>query len=87
MSHLDAVLDRIDADLDQSLDRLFAFLRIPSISTDSAYAAECRRAAEFLAADLGTLGFDAKLRPTAGHPVVMGRAAGSSPRHVRFDGP
>ena len=29
MSHLDAVLDRIDADLDQSLDRLFAFLRIP----------------------------------------------------------
>ena len=34
---LPAVLDRIDADLDKSLDRLFAFLKIKSISTDPAY--------------------------------------------------
>ena len=32
------VLDRIDADLDKSLERLFAFLRMQSISTDPAYA-------------------------------------------------
>jgi hypothetical protein len=32
------VLDRIDANLDQSLERLFAFLRIQSVSTDPAYA-------------------------------------------------
>ena len=72
MSQLDAVLARIDTDLDASLERLFAFLRIPSISTDSAYAAECRRAAEWVAADLKTLGFaDAAPRPTPGHPVVV----------------
>ena len=35
---LDPVLNDIDRDLDNSLERLFAWLRIPSISTDSAYA-------------------------------------------------
>ena len=46
---LPAVLDRIDADLEKSLERLFAFIRIPSISTDPTYKEECRRAAEWLA--------------------------------------
>ena len=36
---LPAVLDRIDADLDHSLERLFELLRIQSISTDPAYKA------------------------------------------------
>ena len=43
---LPAVLDRIDAELDKSLDRLFAFLKIKSISTDPAYKDECRTAAD-----------------------------------------
>ena len=34
---LPAVLQQIDAGLDQSLERLFEFLRIQSISTDPAY--------------------------------------------------
>ena len=46
MSHLDAVLERIDRDLDSSLDRLFTLLRIQSISTDPAYKDSCRAAAE-----------------------------------------
>ena len=33
---LPAVLERIDTDLDRSLNRLFDLVRIPSISTDSA---------------------------------------------------
>ncbi len=32
---LDATLSRIDNEIDQSLDRLFDFLKIKSISTDS----------------------------------------------------
>ena len=39
---LPKVLDRIDRDLDASLDRLFALLRIQSISTDPAFAPHCR---------------------------------------------
>jgi acetylornithine deacetylase/succinyl-diaminopimelate desuccinylase-like protein len=74
MNPLPAVLDRIDRDLDRSLDRLFELLRIQSISTDPAYAEQCRAAAEHVASDLGTLGFSAELRPTGGHPVVVAKA-------------
>ena len=35
---LDAVLSRIDDDLDEALERLMEFVRIPSISTDPAFA-------------------------------------------------
>ena len=45
----DKVLNEIDRALDESLKRLFALMKIPSISTDPAYAKECRRAAEWLA--------------------------------------
>ena len=71
---LPAVLDRIDSDLDKSLDRLFALLRIQSISTDPAYAPQCRTAAEHVAGDLRSLGFETTVRPTEGHPVVIGKS-------------
>jgi acetylornithine deacetylase/succinyl-diaminopimelate desuccinylase-like protein len=74
MSHLDAVLERIDRDLDSSLERLFALLRIQSVSTDPAYKDSCRAAAEHVAADLKSIGFATEVRPTAGHPVVIGKS-------------
>jgi len=70
MADLDAVLARLDADLDANVERLFALMRIPSISTDPAHAADCLKAAEWLAADLAQIGFDAAVRPTDGHPIV-----------------
>jgi acetylornithine deacetylase/succinyl-diaminopimelate desuccinylase-like protein len=82
----DAVLDRIDADLDQSIERLFAFLRIPSISTDPAYKDHCRLAADHIAADLASIGFTTSVRPTAGHPVVIGAAGNGAGPHVLFYG-
>src|SRR5882672_12546831 len=80
---LPAVLDRIDADLDQSINRLFDFLKIQSISTDPAYKEQCRTAAEYVAKDLSGIGFEASIRPTAGHPVVVGKSGegdGKAPR-------
>ena len=71
---LPAVLARIDADLDRSIERLFDLIRIPSISTDSAYKDQCRKAADHLAQDLTGLGFEAAVRPTAGHQVVVGKS-------------
>ncbi len=73
MDALPKVLERVDSDLQASLDRLFALLRIQSISTDPAYAAQCQRAAEYVATDLQSLGFDTSVRPTTGHPVVIGK--------------
>lgn len=43
---LNSVLARIDADLDASLERLFALLRIKSISADPAFADDCKAAAK-----------------------------------------
>ena len=61
-------------DLDASLDRLFALLRIQSISTDPAYKDSCRAAADYVAADLKSIGFAAEVRPTPGHPIVVGKS-------------
>ena len=61
---LPAVLQKIDADLDQSLERLFEFLRIQSISTDPAYKDQCQSAAEYVAKDLSGIGFKTSIRPT-----------------------
>jgi len=72
MSDLDRVLDHIDGDLDNALERLFATLRLKSISTDPAYSDETRACAEWHAADLAGIGFDAAVRDTAGHPMVVG---------------
>src|SRR4051812_3732324 len=86
MSSLEQVLNDIDADLDNSIERLFAWLRIPSISTDPAYAAHCRAAAEWLRGDLAALGFTASVRETPGHPVVIGHRPKPGAPHVLFYG-
>ena len=79
------VLDRIDADLPAALERLMGLLRIPSISTDPAFAAPCRQAAEWLAADLAGLGLAARVDPTPGHPMVVGHGGAGGP-HLLFYG-
>jgi len=86
MKALEAVLDRIDQDIDQSVARLFALLRIASISTDPAHKDQCRAAAEHVAADLKSIGFEATVRPTAGHPVVDGKSNGATGPRVLFYG-
>jgi acetylornithine deacetylase/succinyl-diaminopimelate desuccinylase-like protein len=86
MKALEAVLDRIDQDIDQSVARLFALLRIASISTDPAYKDQCRAAAEHVAADLKSIGFEASVRPTAGHPVVVGKSNSATGPRVLFYG-
>jgi len=86
---LDGVLTAIDRGLDKSLERLFALLKIPSISTDHVFAADCEKAAQWLAAELTSLGFEASVRQTKGRPMVVahsrGETAASGP-HVLFYG-
>ena len=87
MSELDQVLSHLDKNLDAAVERLFAFLRVPSISTDPAYKQDCVKAAEHLKADVARIGFEASVRPTKGHPVVMGRAKQGGKRpHMLFYG-
>lgn len=88
MSDINKALDAADTALDASLDRLFEFLRIPSISADSAYAGDCQKAAEWAAAVLRDIGFDASPRKTIGHPMVVGHRRTGKPGvpHVLFYG-
>ena len=62
---------------DRFVDELKALLRIPSVSTDPAHAADTRRAAEFVAAELRRIGMEnVRLIETTttahpdGHPLV-----------------
>ncbi|KMW56418.1 Acetylornithine deacetylase/Succinyl-diaminopimelate desuccinylase [Candidatus Rhodobacter oscarellae] len=90
MSNLNAVLSRIDAELDPALDRLMDLLRIPSISTDPAFKGDCQRAADWVVAQLQSLGVDAEARPTPGHPMVVGHIDGPADNpncpHLMFYG-
>jgi acetylornithine deacetylase/succinyl-diaminopimelate desuccinylase-like protein len=88
MSTIENVLARIDADLDGSLERLFALLRIKSISADPHYKQDCREAAEWCARTLSEVGIPATVRDTIGHPMVVGhyRAAGEGAPHLLFYG-
>lgn len=80
-----AALAHVDAHLDDSIARLFALMRIPSISTDPAYAGDCVRAADLLAEELNALGFAATAHRTPGHPIVVAHHDGPGP-HVLFYG-
>src|SRR5690349_4251191 len=84
------VLDHIDKDFDNSLERLFALLRIKSISADPAFTGDCKAAADHLAKDIASLGVATEVRPTAGHPAIVGKTQGDGKSggrpHVIFYG-
>ena len=65
------VLAAVDADIDGSLERLFDWLRIPSISTDPAYKADVERAADWAVKEISGLGFTGGKRQTPGHPMIV----------------
>lgn len=83
---IDKTLARIDRELPNSLERLFAFIRYPSVGADSAYDKDTIACAEHVVADLKTMGFEASARPTAGHPVVIGHRRRPGKPHVLFYG-
>ncbi|MEL7473914.1 MAG: M20/M25/M40 family metallo-hydrolase, partial [Planctomycetota bacterium] len=91
---LDAVLCRGAEQSDQALQRVCDWLRIPSVSTDRAFAADCRKAAEWAADHLRESGLYVELMETGteearGHPIVLaesGGAPGYRGPHVLFYG-
>ena len=67
----DALEDYLARTADRRLESYKALLRIPSVSGIPAHAADCRAAAEFIAADLGEIGLEhVEICETGGHPVV-----------------
>jgi len=76
---IDTILKHIDNDADAALDRLKALLRIESVSTDPAFASQCRDAAKWVHDDLASCGLDVTTHETERHPIVVGRYDGAGP--------
>ncbi len=77
---MNSALDYAAQNADTFVDQLKDILRIPSISTDSAYDADTRRAAEWFADDLRSIGIPTvEVMETGGHPIVYGEV-GSDPQ-------
>lgn len=85
---LETVLSQLDTSSDAALERLFAILRIPSISTDPEYDADCAEAAKWCADQLAEIGFKARVHPTAGKPMVVAHWKSDTPgtKHALFYG-
>ena len=84
-----SVLEHVDANLAASRANLFDLLRIKSISAQPAHAVDCARAADWWRDQLAGLGFESSVRPTAGHPVVVGHLGGPAAYqgpHILFYG-
>jgi len=70
------VLNEIENHFEESVERLAEWLRIPSVSTDPAHDADTRRAGAWLVDELRSMGFNAELRDTPGHPMVVAHHPG-----------
>jgi acetylornithine deacetylase/succinyl-diaminopimelate desuccinylase-like protein len=88
MAKTDDILSEIDAEQGRALERLFAFLKIPSVSAVPAHFPDCDRAADWLVTQLAEFGFEAAKHPTEGRPMVVGhvKAARRDAPHVLFYG-
>jgi acetylornithine deacetylase/succinyl-diaminopimelate desuccinylase-like protein len=58
---------------DSYLEDYYSFLRFPSVSTDQAFAGKLTDCAQWVVKKLQSIGLEAELVPTAGHPIVWGR--------------
>ena len=55
------------------LEDYYSFLRFPSVSTDAKHKTDVAACAQWLVDKLTAIGLEAKLVPTAGHPVVWAK--------------
>lgn len=68
---IDKVITHIDANKNQSVDRLKDFLRMPSISTDPARKDDTRKSGEWVHRVFSDCGIKSELVETKGHPCVI----------------
>lgn len=65
---------------DEELERLYALLRVPSVSADPLRAADMRRAADLVADEVRRAGGEVEVRTGDGHPLVVGEVPAAAGR-------
>lgn len=91
---VNGALNWLELHQEGSIARLIDWLKIPSVSTDPSFAADCRRAADWAARHLRDSGLRVEIRETGsptrrGHPIVMAFSDGDpgyKGPHVLFYG-
>lgn len=85
---IEDVLNNIDNNIEHSIKRLESLLSFKSISTDKAYKEDCKNTAKFLVEMLNNIDFDASMRETGGHPMVVAHHEASCDEapHILFYG-
>ena len=78
MARVEPVLEHAASDFENAVSRYLEFLRIPSVSTDPAYKDEVRRAGAWLEDQFRSLGFEATLHETPGHPILLAHHEGAA---------
>ena len=72
-THMNPIIDFINANRDRYLAELKTYLAIPSISALPEHAGDVRRCAEWTARELTRIGLqNVRLEETPGHPIVYG---------------
>lgn len=66
------IIQHLISEQPRALSQLFDFLRIPSVSADSAFKPDVDRCAKFVADAMTTAGLKTEIIPTKGHPIVYG---------------
>ena len=79
MNVKEAAQGYLEASRSRFLDELIEYVKIPSVSTDDEYSAECDRCATWLGNHLESFGFQIEIRETKGKPVVYGVLQGDLP--------
>ncbi|MEE8143451.1 MAG: dipeptidase [Planctomycetota bacterium] len=75
---IEKIIEKLREDRPQHVERLMEWLRIPSVSTDSRFQEDTRRAGEFILEELNSAGFQTHMTDTARHPVVTASWLGAS---------
>ncbi|MBL8062315.1 MAG: dipeptidase [Anaerolineales bacterium] len=80
MSDVQQAIGYVRSNRERFLNELKEFVAIPSISTLDENKGDVQRAAEWVAAQLRSIGMNkVKIMPTGGHPVVYGEWLGAGP--------
>ncbi|MDW6023301.1 M20/M25/M40 family metallo-hydrolase [Mesorhizobium sp. BAC0120] len=83
MSNIKKALLEVDGNLEAATAKLFELISIPSVSSDPEGKPGIEKAARWLCDKLSSLGFDARVVETAGHPLVLAH----STDHTQADRP
>ena len=72
MGALETVDQFLTDHAERNVEQLKEFLRIPSVSAGSAFAAEIEKAAQFVSGQMQDAGLDVEMMETDGYPIVYG---------------